>query len=115
MKKTMILLFAMLATMLAGCEKEVENPSFDDNELYIYYESWFETETMLVGETYESPALAVSPNDGSVKCYWQINGATVAEGLTMTYVFNTAGIYTVKFIAERGSVTSSRTVVITVQ
>lgn len=115
MKKTIHILFALLATIIASCSEEYGNPTFGDDELYIYYSSWAATATVSVGGTYAKNDVVVSPADGSVSCCWTLDGTVISTELAVAHTFPAAGRYELRFEAKRGSAVNSRTVTITVE
>ncbi len=98
-------IFKYVAIFLTGilfvsCQKEEGNPVFGPDEVYIY-ESVAESYNVIVGEEFTLDMI-VSPNDGSVKCTWKLDGQVIALGKSLSYVFLEEGKFQLSFEATRG-------------
>ncbi|MGM9785651.1 MAG: PKD-like domain-containing protein [Candidatus Cryptobacteroides sp.] len=113
MKKYIFAMFALL--LMTSCSEKISDPVFADGEFYIYANPWQSEVSISAGTTLTRNEVYVSPDNGSVKCTWTVDGLVVSNQRTMSYTFNTPGTYDLVFKAERNGAVKTRTAVVTVQ
>lgn len=101
MKNIYMILAVLSSVTLIGCSKMVSDPVFGENEFYIYSSAWTDETEVRVGVTFIVDDLYVSPDDGSVKCIWTLDGETVSNHRTFRYTFNQTGKHELIFRAVR--------------
>lgn len=100
MNKFKYILMVLVGCLCMACEKEVGNPSFAPDELYVYDQT-ASTLAAVVGEEF-AINLIVSPNDGSVECKWTLDGKVIGSSKDLLYTFTTPGTFALRFDATRG-------------
>lgn len=83
-KYLLIILLPMLA--LCGCENDdAGNPSFSDNEIYIYTD-WAQEVTGTIGTAFTINITNVSPANDTYTYNWTIDGVTVSTERNLKYI-----------------------------
>lgn len=88
------------------------NPEFGPDEVYIYT-NLPQTLSATIGEP-TNFSMMVSPNDGSVMCQWLLNGVVISYDTTLEYTIWDAGVYKLRFEAEKGGFVNYREYKLTV-
>ncbi|WP_165823926.1 glycosyl hydrolase family 18 protein [Pseudochryseolinea flava] len=116
MKKIMIrytLLLTMVASIIAGCVDEAENPTFANDEVPRIFD-WPTTNmfTMDVTDTLRLD-FTVSPADGA-DFKWILDDEVVGTEKSFQKKFAEGGAHTLKFVVTRNGVENSRSAALTV-
>ncbi|PIB34012.1 hypothetical protein BFP72_00485 [Reichenbachiella sp. 5M10] len=104
-------LLMVIVSMFVSCAEEVENPSFDSDELPRIF-GW----EQLYGTNIEDSlkiAVQVSPSDG-VTYSWTLDGVEVSTEPTFEYLFDDPKTYEVHLAIERNGVPNTRTATVEV-
>lgn len=101
----------ILAFVLTGCEEELKNPTFTDDEIPKIF-GW-ETN---YGTDIEDPieiSVQVSPSD-NVTYRWSLDGEEISTHASFEYLFDDPRAYEIHLEVERNGVTNTRTGVVEV-
>lgn len=102
-----------IGLIFAGCSGDnVDNPTFDDDELPKIYMEWASTFVYKLNDVVKHTAV-VSPND-NISCRWLINNEVVSNSLSVEYKITSSEPFTLRFEVERNGLSSYRTAQITV-
>lgn len=98
----------IMALPLASCvDDSASNPDFAPDEMpYIYTDIGASTSAVAGTET-TIPVL-VSPNDGSVKVVWTLDGTEIGTKPTLVYIFPKAGTFKLRISVERNGISNHR-------
>lgn len=114
--KYLLICMSLLGLTITSCgEESVTDPSFGEKEIpYIYTNRPLE-----IFYTIGEPAyfdIKVSPNDGTVKCKWLLDGNQISTSVTLDYTFTEeqVGVHDLKFEAERNGIKNSREYILTI-
>lgn len=97
---------ATLAAVVSCKSDSADNPVFGKGEIYIYT-NLPQAITVTVGQP-QLFNMKVSPANGSVDCRWLLDGTLIADTPEFEYIFYTAGVFTLRFEAEKDGVVNYR-------
>ena len=105
--KYIFLILCFLGIAMGSCKDDsASNPTFADDELYIYTDM-LESVSAIAGTLTEFPIL-VSPADGSVSVKWLLDGEVIRTAPTLSYTFTQTGSFKLRFEAVRNGTTNFR-------
>ena len=105
--KYIFLILCFLGIAMGSCKDDsASNPTFADDELYIYTDM-LESVSAIAGTLTEFPIL-VSPADGSVSVKWLLDGEVIGTAPTLSYTFTQTGSFKLRFEAVRNGTTNFR-------
>ena len=104
--KYIFLILCFLGIAMGSCKDDsASNPTFADDELYIYTDM-LESVSAIAGTLTEFPIL-VSPADGSVSVKWLLDGEVIGTAPTLSYTFTQTGSFKLRFEAVSDSMGTS--------